>query len=81
MNIMIKEAKSNKDILKLINKAKEKELEIAEFTREMLETTDDKKIAKITSQKKHEEVEYLGALVYGKIDSVKKLTKDFKLFN
>ena len=78
--IMIKEAKSNKEIIDLVNKAKDSGLEVSEFTREMIETTDDKKIIDITGKKKYKDVEYLGILVFGNKSSVENLTNKFKLF-
>jgi len=78
--IMIKKANSNKEILDLIKSAKENELEIAEFTREMIETTDDKKIVNITEGKKLKDIEYLGVLVFGKKSTIEKLTSKFKLY-
>ena len=78
--IMIKEAKSNQEILNLIKDAKEKELEIAEFTEEMIETTDDKKIMKKTAEKKIRDIKYLGVLIFGKKSIVEKLTKKFELY-
>lgn len=78
--IMIKQTKSNKDILNLIKSAKDKDLDVSEFIREMIETTDDAKIIESVAKKKHEEVEYLGALVFGKKSTVEKLTEKFKLW-
>ncbi len=78
--IMIKEAKSNKEIINLAEEAKEKGLEVSEFTREMILTTDDKKVINWTKEKKHEEIEYLGVLIFGKKSSVENITKNFKLF-
>ena len=46
--IMIKELKNKEDLLELIRDAKEEELEVVEFTREMIETTSDKKVIEKT---------------------------------
>ena len=78
--IMIKTAKSDKDLRKLLEKAKEAELEIDEFTREMIETTSDKKVVEITASKNFKDIEYLGVLIYGPKTQVEKLTEDFKLY-
>jgi lysyl-tRNA synthetase class 2 len=78
--IMIKNANSNKEILDLIKVAKDQELEISEFTREMIETTDDKKVIKETVQKDLKNIEYLGVLIFGKKNVVEKLTERFELF-
>ena len=77
--IMIKEASSSEGVKKLIREAKEKELEVVEFTREMITTTDDKKVIEETKQKDFKDVEYLGVLVFGKKSSVEKLTDKFEL--
>lgn len=79
--IMIKEAPSNADIQKIITEAKEKGLEIAEFTREMLETTNDKKVAENTKAKNFSDIEFLGVLVFGDKDKVEEITKDFELLS
>ena len=77
---MIKTAKSDKDLRKLLEKAKEAELEIDEFTREMIETTSDKKVMEITASKNFDEIEYLGVLVYGPKDVVEDLTSKLKRY-
>jgi ribosomal protein S18 len=56
---MIKKSNNQKDIVDTIKKAKELGLEISEFTREMILTSDDKKVKDLTSSKKYEEIEYL----------------------
>ena len=78
--IMIKTALSGKELKELLSKAKEEKLEVDEFTREMIETTSDKKVVEITASKNFEEIEYLGVLIYGPKDAVEKLTADFKLY-
>jgi len=78
--IMIKMADSSQEIMQLIKKAHEADLEVAEFTREMLETTDDKKVIATTKQKDQKEIEYLGVLIFGKKTLVEGLTKELKLF-
>ena len=77
--IMIKKANSNKEILDLIKNAKKWELDISEFTREMIETTDDKKVSEWTKKKKLKDIDYLGVLIFGKKTIVEKLTEKFKL--
>jgi lysyl-tRNA synthetase class 2 len=77
--IMIKEAGSNRDVLNLIREAKSEGLDISEFTREMMDTTDDRKVVSITKDKNLEDVEYLGVLIFGKKSIVEKVTKGFEL--
>lgn len=79
--IMIKESPSTDALRELRTQAKEQKLEIAEFTREMIETTSDKKVIEITKAKTLKQVEYLGLLVFGEKGKVESLTKDFKLYS
>jgi lysyl-tRNA synthetase class 2 len=78
--IMIKTSKSNEDIINLVKSAKEKELDVSEFTREMIETTDDIQVVEWTKSRNLKDVEYLGALIFGKRSVVEKLTDSFKLY-
>ena len=78
--IMIKTAGSGNDLQKLADAARENKLEIAEFTREMIETTSDKKVIENTAQKKLDQIERLGVLVFGERAVVEKLTVDFELY-
>ncbi|MEK7583252.1 MAG: amino acid--tRNA ligase-related protein [Patescibacteria group bacterium] len=79
--IMIKVADSNKAICNLVDQAKELDLDVAEFTKEMLETTDDKKVIEWTKGKNREDIDYYGVLIFGKKSLVEKLTGDLKLFS
>ena len=79
--IIIKETKKNNEISDLIKMARENSLEISEFTREMIETTDDKKVIEKTKLKSKGEIEYLGVLIFGKKSIVEKLTDKFNLYN
>jgi len=77
--IMIKKADSNKEIVNLIEAAKGKGIEVYEFTREMIETTDDKKIIETTKSKDFDEIEFLGVLVFGNKKDIEDLTDQFQL--
>lgn len=77
--IMIKSADSNDALLKLRSAAHDKGLHLAEFTREMIATSDDKKVAVMTADKDLADIDYFGLLVYGKKSEVEKLTADFAL--
>ncbi len=79
--IMIKEGPTNESIKNVAVEAKKLGLEVEEFTREMILTTNDKKVIQMTKEKKFDEVEYLGVLVFGPKSKVDGLTKDFKLFS
>lgn len=69
------------DLTTLAREAREKNLTVTEFTREMLVTTDDKKVIAETKNKNSSEIEYLGVLVFGDRESVEQLTEKFPLFN
>lgn len=77
--IMMKTASTNKQMVKLIEEANELGLEVEEFTREMIETTSDKKVASMTAKKDFKDIERLGALVFGPKEKVESLTKDLEL--
>jgi lysyl-tRNA synthetase, class II len=47
------------------------------FTREMLETTNDKKVLKETKEKSRSEIEYLGVLIFGPRSVVEEFTQDY----
>ena len=79
--IMIKETNSNNSFIELIKNAKDNNLEISEFTREMLETTDDKKVAEKTKLKNIKDIEYMWILIFGNKKEVEKLTKEFSLYS
>ena len=79
--IMIKQAASNQELLTLAKEAKELNLDVAEFTREMMETSDDKKVADITKTKNLKEIDFLGILVFGERSLVNKLTRKFGLYS
>ncbi len=78
--IMIKEADKQEKIVKAIRKARETWLLVTEFTREMLETSDDSKVWEITSNKDFNKIEHFWILIYWKKSEVEKMTKEFKLY-
>ncbi len=78
--IMIKQADSSADIQQLAAEAKAAGLEVAEFTREMIETTSDKKVVEQTGKKDLSEVEHFGVLVFGPREKVRRLTARFPLY-
>ncbi len=79
--IMIKTADSSGDLQRLSSEAKNMGLEVDEFTREMIETTNDKKVIEITALKDLKDIEHLGVLVYGPKSVVEELTSKFALYN
>lgn len=78
--IMIKESDSSNSISETLKNAKQNGLLVTEFTREMLNTSDDKKVSNLTKEKNIDEIEYLWILVYWKKKEVEKLTKGFNLY-
>lgn len=53
---------------------------MTEFTREMLQTSDDTKVIQLTKQKNYIDIEYLGILIYGEKKQVESIIKDFELY-
>jgi len=78
--ILIKAAQSSGELYNLLEDCKGKKLAVVEFTKEMIDTTDDKKIIEITNKKKASDLEYLGALIFGDKNLVEELTKKFELY-
>jgi lysyl-tRNA synthetase class 2 len=78
--IIIKKADGVEALRNLVIDAKKDGLEVDEFTREMIETTNDKKITEITASKNFDEVEYLGALIYGSKSKVEKITSQLEKY-
>lgn len=54
-------------------------MDAVEFTREMIGTTDDKKVRDATVLKDLHDVEFLGVLIFGERKEVDTLTKHFPL--
>ncbi len=64
----------------LLDKVRESGLLYHDFIREMIETSDDKKISDILADKHDSEIELLAIGFFGKNEDVDKLTKKFSLF-
>ncbi len=73
--IMIKELGTSAALKEVRERAEAADLSIAEFTREMIETTNDKKVIAQTKEKDFDEIEYLGILVFGPKSAVEKITE------
>ena len=78
--IVIKQAEATKDIFTLMEKAKENNIEIYAFTREMLNTTNDKKVIEQTKEKNFADIEFLGVLIFGEKEIIDNLTEGFELY-
>ena len=79
--IVLATAQSSSEIFELAEKAKKEGMEIQYFTREMIQTSNDKKVAEITLTKNADEVEYLGVLIYGPKTDVYSLTESFPRYS
>ena len=62
--IMIKQIESNQKLIETIAICRSVGLHVVEFTREMLSTTDDRKVRDATLIKDLQDVEFLGILVF-----------------
>lgn len=79
--IKIKETDSNIKIKDLIKISQTKDIDISEFTREMIESTDDKKVASNTLLKTYGDIEYMWVLLFGEKKDIDELTKEFNLYS
>ena len=64
----IDKAKSNPDLL------------VADYPREMLETRTDEELVDAVSNKNNDQLEYLGAIIYGNTNDVDEITGRFQLW-
>ena len=65
----IEKAKSNSNLL------------VADYPREMLETRTDEELVTAIGEKDNEQLEYLGAIIYGNTEDVNEITGKFQLWN
>ncbi len=64
-----------------IEKAKSKpNLLVADYPREMLETRTDEELVSAVASKENEQLEYLGAVIYGNTKDVDEITGRFQLW-
>ena len=78
--ILIKRA-DMKDLRKLYKKAKDANIKLHVFIREMIETNNDAEIVESLKTQSIEEVDIYGIALYGDNDAVNALTKHFQLWN
>lgn len=65
-----------------IDKAKEnKNLLVADYPRDMLETRTDEELVNSVASKENDNLEYLGAIIYGNTEEVNEITGKFQLWN
>jgi len=79
--IMLKETDSTEKLRKLLQTAQAQGLQVAAFTRDMIETTNDKKIIENAAKTNLDSVEFLGILVFGPSSTIESLTKEFPLYS
>lgn len=79
--IVLKEAATSVALEKLLEAAQQQKLQVTAFTRQMLETTNDKKILEQTKAMPISDVEFLGVLVFGPASAVDDLTKEFPRYS
>lgn len=77
--IILKKSDKSSHILTLIKEARASGLDVQEFTREMITSTSDKKVAEATAVHDWKDVERLGVLVFGDKEVVDEITKKFEL--
>ncbi len=77
--IVLKTAQSSAELAALVQTARGNGLVVTEFTREMLETTNDRKVIAATAAKPLAEIEHLGVLIFGPKQKVEELTTVFPL--
>lgn len=64
-----------------IDKAKENSnLLVADYPRDMLETRTDEELVESITSKNNDELEYLGAIIYGNTNDVNEITGKFQLW-
>ena len=64
-----------------IDKAKENpNLLVADYPRDMLETRTDEELVESITSKSNDELEYLGAIIYGNTNDVNEITGKFQLW-
>lgn len=65
-----------------IDKAKEnKNLLVADYPRDMLDTRTNEDLIASVSSKNNDQLEYMGAIIYGDTKDVNKITGKFQLWN
>lgn len=77
---IIAKVKSGK-LRNAIDKAKENpNLLVADYPRDMLETRTDEELVESIASKSNDELEYLGAIIYGNPNDVNEITGKFQLW-
>ena len=69
LKVAIEKAKANPNLL------------VADYPKEMLETRTDEELVTAVNSKENDELEYLGAIIYGNTEDVNEITGKFQLWN
>lgn len=77
--IILKSAQSNEELLYVIRQSRTQRLEVEEFTREMIDTSNDKLVLSLSLEKNFDDIERLGVLIFGPKEIVEEITKKFTL--
>lgn len=69
LKVAIEKAKANPNLL------------VADYPKEMLETRTDEELVSAVNAKENDQLEYLGAIIYGNTNDVNEITGKFQLWN
>ncbi|MEA2701952.1 MAG: lysyl-tRNA synthetase, class [Candidatus Parcubacteria bacterium] len=78
--IILKETGDVAELRNLLRGAQANGLQAGAFTREMIETTNDRKIIETTAKMTFDEVDLLGVLVFGPASAVEPMTESFNRY-
>ncbi|MBI3980878.1 lysine--tRNA ligase [Candidatus Microgenomates bacterium] len=73
-------AATKKELKELMDQVRKSDLLYIGYIPEMMEATDDQKLAKMVAKKRDEEIEYTGIGIFGPKEKVDQLTKKFVLW-
>ncbi len=78
--ILLKQVENKNSIFEIIENAQKDNISVYGFTKEMLETTNDKKVEEITKTKNFVDIEFLGILVFAEMEKIKDLVKNTEIY-
>lgn len=78
--IILKETDDVSSLRSLLKAAQSGGLQVGAFTREMIESTNDRKIIEATATMEFDDVDLLGVLVFGPVSAVEPLTEGFSKY-
>jgi hypothetical protein len=77
---VITKAKKNKIRQAILEARDNPQIFFVDYPKEMLDTGHDSELVEAIGKKKEDDIEYLGAVFYGAVDEVKKITGKFSLW-